>query len=95
MRKINFKPQKYFKDCKNINVLRFDFYLTDYNILIEYDGEQHFILKEFFGGESSLQQIKINDSIKQEYCYKNKIKLFRIKYSDDITFCLENIISSI
>ena len=28
---------------KNNNFFKFDFFLPDYNLIIEYDGEQHFI----------------------------------------------------
>ena len=28
-----------------------DFYLPDYNIFIEYNGEQHYVPIEHFGGE--------------------------------------------
>ena len=43
---IIFKRQKTFDDCKNPETnrkLKFDFYLPDYNICIEYDGRQHFV----------------------------------------------------
>lgn len=41
---INFESQKTFPDLygKNKHPYFFDFYLSDYNILIEYDGIQHF-----------------------------------------------------
>ena len=39
--KINFIEQKKFKDCRNKLPLPFDFYLPDYNLCIEYQGEQH------------------------------------------------------
>ena len=39
---VEFIKQKRFKNCKDIRTLPFDFYLPDYNICIEYDGEQHF-----------------------------------------------------
>jgi polyhydroxyalkanoate synthesis regulator phasin len=42
---IKFKPQKTFDGCVNpiSNIkLKFDFYLNDFNMCIEYDGEQHF-----------------------------------------------------
>ena len=77
---INYESQKRFKDCKNKRPLPFDFYLTDYNICIEYDGEQHFKSKSIWGGEEELNLIKIKDNIKTEYCEDNGIKLIRIPY---------------
>ena len=81
---IKFIPQKYFENCKYERVLYFDFYLPEFNICIEYDGEQHFKINKFFGGEATFEKIKIRDKIKEEFCKKNSIKLFRIKFDDKL-----------
>jgi len=81
---INFITQKSFNGCVHKRKLKFDFYLTDKNICIEYDGIQHFISKTFFGGDKYLKDVNIKDNIKNNYCIKNNIKLLRIKYTDDI-----------
>jgi very-short-patch-repair endonuclease len=73
-----------FNDCRNILPLPFDFYLKNLNLLIEYDGRQHFEAVDLFGGEEGLKKRKINDNIKNEYCKKNRISLLRISYLDDI-----------
>jgi hypothetical protein len=39
---INFVPEKMFEWLKNILNLKLDFYLLDYNVAIEVQGEQHF-----------------------------------------------------
>ena len=77
--------QKTFKNCKNTRMLPFDFYLPEYNICIEYDGEQHFEPVDFAnkGKEWANKQFDIRrkcDKIKTEYCENNNIKLFRIPY---------------
>ena len=77
---IKFTRQKKFSDCKNKRKLSFDFYLPDYNILIEYDGIQHFESFKFFGGEEKFIKRKINDEIKNNFCKNIKIELFRIPY---------------
>lgn len=61
---------------------RFDFYLPELNTCIEYDGEQHFIAKDFFGGEQGLLETQKRDREKNEYCINNNIQLFRIPYTD-------------
>ena len=71
-------------DCRDIKKLSFDFYLPDYNICIEYDGEQHFKPIEFFGGLEKFNKQGNHDNIKTLYCLKNNIKLIRISYFDDI-----------
>lgn len=69
-----------FINCRNIYPLKFDFYLSDYNLCIEYDGELHYKSIEYFGGEKTLKQTQINDKIKTNFCLNNDIKLIRIPY---------------
>lgn len=79
---IVFEKWKRFKDCKNILPLPFDFYLPDYNICIEYDGELHYKQSGYRGNEKKLETTKMNDKIKDKYCYDNNINLIRIPYWD-------------
>jgi len=80
---INYESQKKFTECKDKRELPFDFYLSDYNICIEYDGIQHFEIIDFFG-EKAYNKIILHDKIKTDYCLENNITLFRIKYNDNI-----------
>jgi len=73
-----------FDDCINKNKLPFDFYLPDFNVCIEYDGEMHFKEIERFGGKIKLDYYLKNDNIKNLYCFNNNIKLFRIRYDQNI-----------
>jgi very-short-patch-repair endonuclease len=57
-----------------------DFYLPDYNAVIEYDGIQHYQPIETFGGEKAFKSTKIRDEIKNTYCRENGIKMIRISY---------------
>ena len=81
---INFIHQKKFYNCKDINNLIFDFYLPDKNLCIEYDGEQHFKINEFFGGIDRLKDQQKKDKIKTNFCNENGMKLIRIKYNEKI-----------
>lgn len=83
---IKFIEQKRFDDCLgNKNKLPFDFYLSDDNCVIEYDGRQHFEVVRFNGCSEEVAKqcyestIK-NDKIKTQYCVDNKIKLIRIPF---------------
>ncbi len=77
---IIYEIQKKFKDCKYKNFLKFDFYLPEYNMCIEYDGGLHFKPVEYFGGEEAFEKTKMRDQIKNDYCKNNNIKLVRIPY---------------
>jgi hypothetical protein len=84
-KKITYERQKRFNDCRNIKLLSFDFYLPHINTCIEYDGLQHFqMFNNFWGGNVALEANKKRDLIKNNYCKENNIKLFRIKYNDNI-----------
>ena len=76
---IKYEKEKRFKDCKYKRTLPFDFYLEDYNLCIEFDGKQHF--EESYYG-NCLEQQKLRDKIKNEYCNKNNIELLRIPYNN-------------
>lgn len=80
--KIPFYRQHTFKECINKRALPFDFYLPDYNVCIEYDGEQHFTPVEKFGGMESFTYITNNDEIKNKFCKENNITLLRISYKE-------------
>ncbi len=69
-----------FEDCKNKKPLPFDFYISDYNLCIEYHGEQHYEKNKFFGGKEAFKKRQINDKIKEKYCYNNGINLLVIPY---------------
>ena len=90
---IRYVSQYRFKDCKDKNPLPFDFYLPDCNMCIEFDGEQHFKAKEYFGGKEEFRNIKRRDKIKNKYCEMNNVNLIRIKYTkiNEIDKILEDI----
>ena len=76
--------QKIFKDCKDKNPLPFDFYLPEYNMCIEYQGQQHYYPVEIFGGKKTFEKQQKHDNIKKEYCQKNNITLFEIPYYSNL-----------
>ena len=77
---IIFVPQYKFDDCCDKKPLPFDFYLPDYNLCIEYQGQQHYDAIEYFGGEKSLKYTQHHDKIKKNYCINNNIQLIYIPY---------------
>ena len=81
---IEFIQQKRFDKCKDINSLPFDFYLPESNTIIEFDGIQHFVPVEHWGGAEYLKDVNRHDEIKNTFCLHNKIKLIRVKYNQDI-----------
>ena len=78
---VNFEKQKKFDNCKYKDKLPFDFYLAKYNLLLEYDGIQHYESVPFFGGDRMFWVCKLRDKIKDNYAIKNNIELVRIPYT--------------
>lgn len=95
--KINYIREKTFEECRNIktgHLLKFDFFLPDYNICIEYQGQQHYKPIMYFSRSNSDKKVKISekeaeenlikaqerDQIKRDFCSKNNIKLIEIPY---------------
>lgn len=77
---VRYKEEYWFSNCRDINPLPFDFYLPDYNLCIEYQGEQHYKPVDFFGGEESFKIRQLHDQIKRDYCNLNSITLIEIPY---------------
>lgn len=87
----NIKYIKEFKflDCKYKKELPFDYAILNSNgdvfALIEVDGEQHYN-KSYISvdgkakAEDRLNMIIYRDRLKDEYCFKNNVKLIRLAY---------------
>lgn len=92
---IVFEQQKKFDECRNDKtnrLLKFDFYLPEYNTCIEFQGQQHYKPVLFrYGNKETLEKRKEEaekiflenqkkDNIKKEFCKNNKIFLLEISY---------------
>ena len=83
--KYKYIAQYSYNNCRDILPLPFDFYLPEYNILIEIDGEQHyrpisFGCKDKYKILDNFYKQLNHDKIKNEYCKRNNIPLIRIPY---------------
>ena len=94
---INFKEQFTINECRHINPLPFDFAIFKNNkleLLIEYEGEQHFKPTRFRGAKDKFKETIRNDRIKRNYCKENNINLLEIPYTqfENIEKILNNIL---
>jgi very-short-patch-repair endonuclease len=81
---INYIKEKFFNNCLSPkgNKLRFDFYLPDYNLLIEFDGQHHYKpVNKYNRAKRTHKQTVINDQIKNQFVLDNNINLLRIPYN--------------
>lgn len=86
---INYITQKSFDGCRNPKtgrLLKFDFYIPHKNILIEYDGNQHFMYGRKLGNYTSTQDdlngVQYRDGIKTSFAVSKSIPLVRIAYTE-------------
>ena len=77
---------------KNNMPFRFDFYLPDYNRLVEFDGIQHFQERDLF--RDSLEKIQYRDNLKNSFAIQHKIDLVRIPYWKQNNITLQNILGN-
>ena len=84
--KINFEAEKTFNDCRNPytnRMLRFDFYLPDYNLLIEYQGMHHYQpINKYYRAKKVHETTIAHDLIKSNFCIINNYHLLTIPYWD-------------
>lgn len=96
---INYIRQYTFPDLKHKTYLKFDFAILSTNdklkYLIEYNGEQHYrSIKKYHKYDVEIFNNSIyRDNLKIDYCKRNNIKLFIIKYNDNIEYELSQILS--
>jgi len=80
----NIEREKSFDWCINDSTgikLRYDFYISDYNLIIELDGKQHF--QEVVRWKSCVEDTRERDIFKMNCALKNGITIIRI-YQPDV-----------
>lgn len=84
---ILFEREKTFPDLvsskKGKKSLRFDFYIPGLEVLIEFDGQQHFEANDHWGGEKAFLELIANDKKKNEWVKNKKYILTRISYLEE------------
>lgn len=65
-----------------------DFYLPEYNAIIEYNGIQHYEPRMAFGGSFKFEQQQARDNYVRQYCKNNNIRLIEIRYDEDVWIAL-------
>ena len=75
--------------------LKCDFYIKNFNLVIEYNGRQHYEpIKLWGGGTKQLKKTQELDKIKKEFCLENGINFEVIKFDEDINTRLVKILKN-
>ena len=80
---INYEAQKTFDDLKDNQPLSYDFYIPEQNILIEYQGIQHYQPIDYFGGKNTFKYQQQHDKMKDDYAKDNGYNLIAVPYTED------------
>lgn len=82
--KILFSQQKRYEGLLGLKnkKLSYDFYLPEYNLLMEFQGEQHERPVEYFGGEEKFKIQQEHDKRKRDFAKLHNINLLEIWYYD-------------
>ena len=86
---ISHETEKYFKE---LGKKRFDIFINDLNLIIEYNDRQHYIPVEPFGGEKALERTQKSDKLKKQYCIDNNINYEVIRYDEVINERMDEIL---
>lgn len=87
-RKIPYEYNKSFPNCTNPKTNRrliFDFYIQSQNLIIEFDGEQHFHpvhTKLYSISSERVAETQYRDQLKSSYAKTNGISILRIPYTE-------------
>ena len=82
---------KYFNDAvyqykdEWLGLQSLDVYIPSLKIAFEYQGEQHYNVSDFFGGEEGLKNNQERDARKRALCLENGVTLIEWRYDEEIT----------
>lgn|SRR5574344_1245565 len=92
---IDFDIHRTFDGLRGVNngLLNYDFYISSWNMLIEFQGIQHYQPVEYFGGKESFLTQQEHDKRKRDYAKQNGIILLEIRFDqkNEISDILSNV----
>ena len=68
-----------------LNRQRFDVYIPELNLAIEYQGQQHYVAVDLFGGEEGLKRTKQRDKEKLQLSKINGVDIVYFSYKENLT----------
>ena len=69
-------------EIRPTGIIKIDFYLPKFNTFVEYNGKQHYIMQEGFGGQLKFDKQVQRDNYLRKYCKENNINLIEIPYTE-------------
>ena len=85
---IEYLSQHTFEGLVDKRKLKCDFYLPNNNLVIEYNGRQHYEEVKSWGGQNGLSEVRRRDELKRVFFKSNNIRLLEIHYTEKDLECL-------
>lgn len=67
-----------------LNRQRFDVYIPELRLAIEYQGQQHYVPVELFGGKEGLKKAQQRDKVKLQRSKENGVDIIYFNYKDNL-----------
>lgn len=67
-----------------LNKQRFDVYIPELNLAIEYQGKQHYVAVSLFGGEEGLEKTQQRDKKKLQLSKANSVEIIYFSYKENL-----------
>ena len=65
--------------------MSYDVFISEVNVAIEYQGQQHFEPVDFFGGQDAFEDVKKRDAEKAKLSISNGVRLVYVNYWEEIS----------
>lgn len=96
-KQVTYEMERTFEGCINDGgyLLRYDFYLKDFNMLIEFNGHHHYNpVNKYPRAKRVHEKTLVHDEIKTKFAKEHNIKLIKIhhKYYDIVEEILDRIL---
>lgn len=95
---ISYQYQKTMNGLKDTKDLVYDLFIKEYNLLIEYDGLQHFRAVKQYGGPKGFDKLRKHDILKCIYAFDNGYNFIRLSHKltkEEITDTLNEMLNKI
>jgi hypothetical protein len=66
-----------------LSPMHLDVFVPELSLAVEYQGQQHYMPVDIFGGHEGFEKTKVRDAIKKELCQQNNVYLLYIRYDDE------------
>jgi hypothetical protein len=73
---------------------RFDIWIPKRKAAVEYNGKQHYEAIDFYGGHAGLKKQQERDERKAALCAENGVRLFIVRYDEDMDAAVSKIRNS-